>query len=187
MSEMNLILMGAPGAGKGTQAKLLAGRLQVPQIATGDILREAVASGSDLGEQVKSIMQRGELVPDEVVIRIVEQRLARHDCQPGFVLDGFPRTQAQAQALDRLLERLGREPVRVVSLTVPDDELMRRILSRGEGRADDTEATVRNRLAVYRRDTAPLLEHYATSLAEVEGTGSIEEIHERIVEAIRGR
>ncbi len=184
MSELNLILTGPPGAGKGTQAKLLAKRLGIPQIATGEILREAVASGSELGQRVKAIMERGELVPDEVVIEIVEERLAREDCVPGFILDGFPRTREQAEALERLLGRAQREPVRVVSLEVPDEVLRQRILERGEGRADDTEETISTRLQVYRQQTAPVLDYFRSSLLEIDGIGSVGEIHSRIVEAI---
>ena len=184
MSEITLILTGPPGAGKGTQAKLLAKRLGIPQIATGDILREAVASGSELGQRVKAIMERGDLVPDEVVIEIVEERLAREDCVPGFILDGFPRTREQAEALERLLGRARREPVRAVSLEVPEEVLRQRILERGQGRADDTEETIATRLEVYRQQTAPVLDHFRSSLLEIDGVGSVEEINSRIVQAI---
>ncbi|MCZ6568583.1 MAG: adenylate kinase [Deltaproteobacteria bacterium] len=184
MSELNLILTGPPGAGKGTQAKLLAKRLGIPQIATGDILREAVASGSELGQRVKAIMERGELVPDEVVIEIVEERLAREDCVPGFILDGFPRTREQAEALERLLGRARREAVRVVSLVVPDQVLRQRILERGQGRADDSEETIATRLEVYRQQTAPVLDYFRSRLLEIDGIGSVGEINSRIVEAI---
>ncbi len=184
MSEMNLLLMGPPGAGKGTQAQFLVKRYGIPQIATGDILREAVASGSPLGVEAKRIMARGDLVPDEVMIPIVEDRLGREDCGPGFVLDGFPRTPPQARALDAMLERLGRQPLRAVVLLVPERELLKRILSRGEGRADDNEQTVRKRLEVYQQETRPVVEHYRAALVEVDGTGSIEEIGERVVSAL---
>jgi len=184
MSELNLILVGPPGAGKGTQAKLLVDQLGIPQIATGDFLREAVASGSEIGQRAKVIMARGDLVPDEVVIDIVRERLSRKDCEPGFILDGFPRTSEQAEALVGLLEEAERGPVRVVNLSVPDDVLLQRILARGEGRADDTEETVARRLAVYRRDTAPVLEHFRSALLEVDGQGTIDEINQRIREAL---
>lgn len=184
MSELNLILTGPPGAGKGTQAERLAERRAIPQISTGNMLREAVASGSPLGNRVKGIMDRGELVPDEVVIALVRERLARDDCRPGFILDGFPRTADQAKVLDEILRELGREPVRVVCLDVPEQELIDRILSRGEGRADDNEETVRRRLEVYRNETSPVLDHYAATLARVDGVGSLDEISVRIARAL---
>ena len=184
MSEMNLLLMGPPGAGKGTQGQFLTKRFGIPQIATGDILREAVASGSELGAEAKQIMERGDLVPDAVMVPIVEERLARADCRPGFVLDGFPRTESQARALDCVLEARGREALRAVVLVVPEDELLRRILSRGEGRTDDREEVVRKRLLVYGRETEPLLEHYRAKLIEIDGTGSIDEIRERVATAL---
>jgi adenylate kinase len=188
MSEQyNLILMGPPGSGKGTQAKRLVEKYGIPQISTGDILREAVASGSEIGKRAKAIMDRGDLVPDEVVIEIVRQRLARPDCKKGFVLDGFPRTQAQAKSLDGILRDQGRAAARVIALTVADDELRRRILSRGEGRADDNETAIAKRLEVYKRDTEPVLAHYAASVKRIDGIGSMDEITERVVVALGGR
>lgn len=184
MSERNLMLLGPPGAGKGTQAKLLVQHLGIPQIATGDILRDAVASGSDIGERARAIMERGDLVPDEVVIAIVEERLAREDCKAGFILDGFPRTREQACALDGILEKAERQPLVALSLCVDDEILRKRILERGEGRADDNEETVRNRLEVYRAQTAPVIDHYRSALIEIDGVGSIEEINARIVKAL---
>lgn len=184
MSEQNLILMGPPGAGKGTQAKRLAKHFGIPQIATGDILREAVASGSKTGQRAQAIMERGDLVPDELVIEIARERLARDDCATGFVLDGFPRTTRQAEALDAILAGRGREPVRVVALVVLEEELVRRILSRGEGRSDDNEESLRNRLEVYRRETAPVLEHYRGALIEIEGAGDMDQIARAIVAAV---
>ena len=184
MSELNLIVMGPPGAGKGTQAKLLVKRFGIPQISTGDMLREAVASGSAIGKRVRTIMEKGELVPDEVVVEIVEQRLAREDCRDGFILDGFPRTCEQAKALEALLVAAGREPLCVVSLGVGDETLRRRILERGEGRADDCEQTVSRRLEVYRTQTAPVLDHFRGVLVEIDGIGRVEDVHERIVGAL---
>lgn len=184
MTECNVLVVGPPGAGKGTQAKLLVERFGIPQISTGDLLRSAVASGSELGRRAESIMAAGDLVPDDVVIQMVEERLARPDCKPGFVLDGFPRTAAQAVALDALLERTGRAALRVVLLEVPDEELKRRILSRGEGRADDTAAAVERRLEVYRRDTTPVLGHYGAAVVRVPGVGTVEEIAARVAEAV---
>jgi adenylate kinase len=181
---INLILMGPPGAGKGTQAQFLVERLGIPQISTGDMLREAVASGSAIGRTAKEIMARGELVPDAVVIQIVRERLGRADCRPGFLLDGFPRTVDQARALDALLRELGLAPARVVALEVPEAELTRRILSRGEGRADDNAQTVRKRLEVYRSSTEPVIAHYAKAARRIDGLGSVEQIRERIAAAL---
>lgn len=186
MAELNVILTGPPGAGKGTQARLLVERFDIPQISTGDMLRAAVASGSELGRQADAIMKRGDLVPDSVIVALVDDRLAQDDCRTGFILDGFPRTKAQAEALDALLARSGREPLRVVALSVPEEELIRRILSRGEGRADDTKEAVTKRLQVFRSETAPVLEHYKDSLSEVDGLGSVEEIHARVVAELEG-
>jgi len=184
MTAVNLILMGPPGAGKGTQAQFLVERHGIPQISTGDMLREAVASGSEIGKRAKEIMDRGDLVPDEVVIEIVRQRLGRDDCGAGFILDGFPRTREQAVALDELLADLGRAAVRVVALEVPEDELMRRILSRGEGRADDNEETVRKRLEVYRSSTEPVIDHYGDAVCRIDGLGTLEAIRARVERAL---
>ena len=181
MSEMNLILTGPPGAGKGTQARRLAERFGIPQIATGEILRDAVASGSEVGRRARAIMERGDLVPDEIVIEIVRERLARDDCKAGFILDGFPRNELQASELDRILCDQGREGVRVLVLVCAEDELVRRILRRGEGRADDNEATLHRRLEVYRKETAPLLDHYIDALVEIDGVGELDEITAAIV------
>lgn len=186
---MKLILLGPPGAGKGTQAKMLTDRFSIPQIATGDILRGAVQAGSLLGIQAKGYMDAGALVPDEVVIGIVRERLQQADCTEGFILDGFPRTVAQADALQVSLEELGRQLDRVVSLTVDADALVERLTGRrtcrscGRGyhvtfdpprnaqlcdacggelyqRDDDREETIRKRLAVYEQQTSPLIEYY---------------------------
>jgi len=186
---MKLILLGPPGAGKGTQAKLLTECLDIPQIATGDILRGAVQSGTVLGLQAKGFMDAGALVPDAVVIGIVRERLQQTDCHKGFILDGFPRTVAQADALQGNLADLGRQLDRVVSLTVDADALVERLTGRrtcracGRGyhvafdppqaadrcdacggelfqRDDDQETTIRKRLAVYAEQTAPLIDYY---------------------------
>lgn len=184
MSERNLVLTGPPGAGKGTQAARLATRLGIPQISTGAMLRAAKAAGTELGKRVAGIMDRGELVPDAIVIDLVRERIAETDCKPGFILDGFPRTAAQAKALDRLLEEQGRDPLIVVTLEVPEAELIRRILSRGEGRADDNEESVRVRLQVYKRETEPLLTHYADSLVRIDGVGEIDEVQDWLAGAL---
>jgi adenylate kinase len=148
------------------------------------MLREAVISGSELGRRVKGIMERGELVPDSVVIELVKQRLGQGDARDGFILDGFPRTCEQARALDTLLESLRRQPPVAVALEAPDAELVQRILGRGEGRSDDTEAVVQRRLQVYRSETASVLEHYRDALIRVHGVGSIEDIQTAILEAL---
>jgi adenylate kinase len=182
--ELNLILMGPPGSGKGTQAKRLVEKFHIPQISTGDILREAVASGSPIGKKAKAIMDKGDLVPDEVVIEIVRERLGRADCKTGFVLDGFPRTQKQAAALDRILVDYGRARARVLALCVADEELRKRILARGEGRADDTEETAAKRLDVYKRDTQPVLDHYRDQLHTIDGVGSQDDVTARLLLAL---
>jgi adenylate kinase len=184
VSEYNVILTGPPGSGKGTQGALLAQKLGVPKVSTGDMLREAVISGSELGQRVKGIMERGELVPDSVVIELVKQRLGQGDARTGFILDGFPRTRDQARALDALLASLRREAPVVVALEAPDAELVQRILGRGEGRSDDTREVVERRLEVYRNETASVLDHYKDSLIRVHGVGSIEDIQTAILEAL---
>lgn len=185
--ELNLILTGPPGSGKGTQAKRLVEKFGIPQISTGDILREAVESGTELGLRAKAIMASGELVPDELVIGIVWVRLGRADCKQGFVLDGFPRTRPQAVALDRMLREQGREPVRVLALRVADEELRKRLLARGEGRADDTEEAVTKRLEVYRRDTEAVLDHYGDAVHVIDGVGSLDAVTARLLGALGAR
>jgi adenylate kinase len=183
-----MLLLGPPGAGKGTQALRVVERLGVPQISTGDMLREAVAAGSPTGLQARSYMERGALVPDAVVIAVAEARLAQRDAQAGFVLDGFPRTVAQAEALDALMRRAGTPLERCVVLVVDEDTLVARLLLRAqiEARSDDSDQTIRTRMAVYRVQTAPLIDYYRGRgiLREVDGLGSVEEIAKRIEEAL---
>ncbi|MFQ5893904.1 MAG: adenylate kinase [Nitrospinota bacterium] len=186
---MNLIFLGPPGAGKGTQAKLVAERCDIPQISTGDILRQAVKEGTPLGTEAQGYMERGDLVPDTVVIGIIEERLQQPDCQAGYILDGFPRTEVQADALAETLAQRGGAIDRVVNIEVADEELIRRLAGRRtcatcqepyhvafsppkhEGlcdqcggeliqRKDDEEETIRARLQVYREQTAPLIAYY---------------------------
>jgi adenylate kinase len=188
MNARRLLLLGPPGAGKGTQAQLLVERLGIPQISTGDMLRAAVAAGSTVGKRAKAFMDAGKLVPDEVVIGVAEQRLAEADATRGFILDGFPRTAAQADALDQMLPRLGFTLERCISLGVDEDELVKRLLRRAEieGRADDNEQTIRTRMQVYKESTAPLIAYYRARgvLREVNGEGSVGEVSKRIEQAL---
>ncbi|MBW4692901.1 MAG: adenylate kinase [Lyngbya sp. HA4199-MV5] len=153
-----LILLGAPGAGKGTQAKALATLVQIPHISTGDILRAAVAQKTPLGVEAQSYMEQGNLVPDDLVIALIKERLSQADAQNGWILDGFPRNESQAAFLDKLLEEIDQAYRYAVNLEVPDDVLVQRML--GRGRADDTEDVIRQRLQVYHNQTAPLIDFY---------------------------
>ncbi|WP_002748426.1 adenylate kinase [Leptospira mayottensis] len=172
--------MGPPGAGKGTQAKILCARLSIPQISTGDILREAVKNQTPMGVEAKRYMDAGDLVPDSVVIGIIKDRIREADCKNGFLLDGFPRTVEQADALDALLKNEGKSIDKAINLEVPDGELLKRLLGRAEieGRADDNEATIKNRLDNYNKKTLPLLDFYAAQkkLSQVNGVGTLEEV-----------
>jgi adenylate kinase len=179
---VRLVLVGPPGAGKGTQAVRLAERLDVPHISTGDLFRANLSENTPLGLAAKQFMAAGELVSDEVTVGMVRDRLADDDAAKGFILDGFPRTVAQADALSALLQAAGNELDAVVALEVPADVLVSRLL--GRGRADDTEAVIRRRQEVYREETAPLLEHYRDLLVTVDAVGEVEEITERVVRAL---
>ncbi|MFZ0128955.1 MAG: adenylate kinase [Candidatus Dormiibacterota bacterium] len=187
---MIALMFGPPGSGKGTQASRVAVRLGIPHIAAGDMLRDEVAQGTELGREAKPIMDSGGLVPDELVIRMIENRLNQPDAKNGALLDGFPRTVPQAVALDAMLEKRSDRVAEVISLEVPEDELRRRILRRAntEGRSDDTIEGLAQRLVVYRQDTAPVLEHYrvaGTSIVAIDGVGDIDAITERIIEALK--
>jgi adenylate kinase len=181
-------MLGPPGAGKGTQAQRLVEQLGIPQISTGDMLRAAVAQGTEIGKQAKAVMDRGELVSDEIVIGVARERLSQDDAREGFILDGFPRTVAQAEALDGLLEKMGAKLERCLALTIDEDVIVERLLKRAEieGRADDNEETIRNRMQVYRDQTEPLIAYYRErgALAEVDGMGDVEAVVAGIQEAI---
>ncbi len=185
---MRIVLLGAPGSGKGTQAKMLMAEKNIPQISTGDILRAAVAAGTGYGEQARKIMDAGELVSDDVMLGIISDRLAEDDAAGGFILDGFPRTVNQARALDELLENMGSKLDRCVALIADEPVAVARLLRRAEieGRSDDNEATIRRRLCIYREQTEPLVEYYRKRdvLAEVDGMGTIDEVEKRIEKAL---
>ena len=212
---MQLLLMGAPGAGKGTQATKLVEKFGIPQISTGDMFRAAVAEGTQLGKQAKSFMERGKLVPDEVTIGIVRERLSKDDCKDGFILDGFPRTVEQADALNKILDNLGKKIDCVLNIAVPKSYLIERAVGRrickncgatyhvkfhapkianicdacgGElyQRADDTEATMKNRLHGYETSTRPLIDYYKSAgiYKEVNGSQAIEKVTEDLINVL---
>ena len=185
---MRLVLLGAPGSGKGTQASRLKEHLQVPHVSTGDLLRAEVAAGSKLGLEAKGIMAAGNLVSDEILLGMLEDRFSRTDTAGGFILDGYPRNLAQADALGRLLQRIGQPMDFAVQLEVPTELLVERIAGRAqaEGRADDNPESVRKRLDIYNSQTAPVIDFYRQhgQLTLVDGVGSLDEVFTRIIEAI---
>ena len=177
---MFVLLLGAPGSGKGTQGKIVAERLGLPKITTGDILRAAVKAETPLGLQAKKYMDDGKLVPDAVILSLIKEELAKPEAKEGAVFDGFPRTAAQAELVDTTLGERGQRLSKVLLLDVPEEELIRRLTARAaqENRSDDTPEAIRTRLQVYQRDTAPLVAHYAQRgiVHRVPGTGTIEQI-----------
>ncbi len=185
---MRLVLLGAPGTGKGTQAARLKEYLRVPHISTGDLLRAEVAAGSPLGLQAKEVMERGELVSDDILLGMLRERFSREDTKAGFILDGYPRNLAQAAALDELLGNLGQKFDAAVQLAVDNEQIIERLAGRAkaEGRADDSPESVRKRLEVYDAQTAPVIEFYRQQgqLTVVDGVGTLDEVFGRIIEAI---
>ncbi|MGY0799686.1 adenylate kinase [Lysobacter sp. A286] len=185
---MRLVLLGPPGSGKGTQATRLKDHLQVPHISTGDLLRAEVAAGTRLGLEAKEVMARGELVSDAILLGMLEDRFSRADTRGGFILDGYPRNLAQADALNTLLERIGQPMDAAVQLEVPTELLVERIAGRAqaEGRADDSPESVRTRLQVYVDQTAPVVNFFRQrgKLSVVDGVGSLDEVFARLIEAL---
>ncbi|MGD8426916.1 MAG: adenylate kinase [Balneolaceae bacterium] len=183
---MRIIIFGPPGAGKGTQAKLISEEYNIPHLSTGEIFRSAIKNETKLGKEVQSILDAGDLVPDEKVVALVDEELQNSKYDEGYILDGFPRTVPQAEAFDEILERKGTQLDAFLQLVVPEEELINRILSRGEGRSDDSPEKVKNRLKVYRKETEPVLNYYKKQdvVETIDGVGSIEEIFERIKIAV---
>jgi adenylate kinase len=188
---IRLLLIGAPGAGKGTQAEKLSAAYKIPAISTGDIFRHNVKNETELGKQAKAFMDRGEYVPDSLTNDLVRDRLSQADAKSGFLLDGYPRTAEQVVELDSILEAQGNKLDVVVQLTADTDEVVRRLLNRAieQGRADDTEDVIRRRLEVYEEQTAPLTSVYAERglLVTVDGLGEVDEVTGRILEALNAR
>lgn len=183
---MRIILVGAPGSGKGTQAATLTEAFGIAHISSGDLFREEQERGTELGLLAKQYMERGELVPNEVTIKMILGRIERPDCAKGYILDGFPRNRDQADALDVALDGAGVAGIdKIVYVKVSDEELLRRIA--GRGRADDDEATARRRLNVYQEQTAPMIDHYraAGRLVEVNGEASIEQVGKDLVDVLK--
>lgn len=179
---MRLVLLGPPGAGKGTQAQILTEKLGVPHISTGDLFRANIGEGTPLGLEAKSYIDAGKLVPTSVTAEMVKARLAEDDAADGFLLDGFPRTTEQAELLDAMLDEKGFSLDAVLNLQVSEDVVVERMLARG--RADDNEETIRTRLEVYREQTAPVIDFYGDKILTVDAEGSVEEINERAMAAL---
>ena len=181
---MRIVLLGAPGSGKGTQAALMVEHLDVPHISTGAVLRAAIKAGSELGQQAKEVIDRGELVSDDIMAGLIEERLSQEDVRRGFILDGYPRNLSQAEALDEVLEKLGQQLDDALQIDVDTELVVDRIAKRAaeEHRSDDTEETLRNRMKVYAEQTAPVVDYYANNglLSRVLGIGTIEEVFQRI-------
>ncbi|GJF08236.1 adenylate kinase [Mycolicibacterium cyprinidarum] len=179
---MRIVLLGPPGAGKGTQAQKLADELGVPQVSTGDLFRDNISNGTDLGLEAKKYLDAGDLVPAALTNALVDDRLGDADVAAGFILDGYPRSVEQAEALDEMLARRELSLDAVLEFRVPEDELVSRL--KGRGRADDTEEIIRNRFRVYRDETAPLLDHYVETLVTVDAVGELDEVFGRALKAL---
>ncbi|MEV6771235.1 adenylate kinase [Nocardia sp. NPDC051030] len=179
---MRLVLLGPPGAGKGTQAELLSEKLGVPHISTGNLFRTNIAEQTPLGREAQQYLDTGHLVPSDVTNRMVDARIAEPDAANGFVLDGYPRTVDQAEALEKMLKEASRELDSVLCFVVDEDVVVGRMLARGRG--DDTEEVIRNRMRVYREETEPLLEHYDGLVVSVDGVGEIDEVNVRAMQAL---
>jgi adenylate kinase len=190
MSELSIVMLGAPGAGKGTQAVRIAETHGIPHISTGEMLRAAIAAGSELGRKVKEIVESGALVPDELIVEVIRERLSQPDAQGGFVLDGFPRTIGQAEALDTLLAELGRPLERVLELELSEETAVERMLGRAaeQGRADDTPEVIKNRFEVYRRQTEPLSNYYRSTgiLVAIDSSPGMDEVFAEIERVLVG-
>jgi adenylate kinase len=176
---VRLVILGPPGAGKGTQAELLSETLGIPHISTGDLFRANIGQGTPIGLEAKKYLDAGELVPPEITVNMVRERLAEPDAAKGFILDGFPRSVEQAQALTGILDDLGVSLDGVLSFVVDEDAVVQRMLARG--RADDTEDVIRNRMRVYAEETAPLLDHYAGSITEIDGMGEVADVQRQVL------
>ena len=179
---MRIVLLGPPGAGKGTQAQKLAEKLEIPQISTGDLFRYNITNGTELGLEAKKYLDAGDLVPATLTNALVDDRLDDEDAARGFILDGFPRSVEQAKALDEMLAKRNLSLDAVLEFRVPEEELVTRL--KGRGRADDTEDVIRNRFKVYRDETAPLLDYYSDNLATVDAVGELDEVFARALKAL---
>ncbi|MGE0216658.1 adenylate kinase [Mycolicibacterium sp.] len=179
---MRIVLLGPPGAGKGTQAQKLAEKLGIPQISTGDLFRFNISNGTELGVEAKKYLDAGDLVPASLTNALVDDRLDDEDAAAGFILDGYPRSVEQAEALDAMLEKRSLSLDAVLEFRVPEEELVARL--KGRGRADDTEDVIRNRFKVYRDETAPLLDYYKDTLVTVDAVGELDEVFARALKAL---
>jgi adenylate kinase len=179
---VRIVLLGPPGAGKGTQAAKLAEKLQIPHLSTGELFRDNISTGTKLGLEAKRYLDAGDLVPSELTNELVDDRLTKPDASDGFILDGYPRSVAQAEALHDMLERRGTHLDAVVEFRVAEDELFDRL--RARGRADDTDDVIRNRMNVYRDETAPLIEYYRKELKTVDAVGTVDEVFARTLQAL---